>query len=77
VVSDDHIAQEVEAFAEQLCETVSGGSVGYIKQLLRKLPGMHMDEALEYAASLNAEARGSADCVKGIDSFLNKEKIKW
>jgi methylglutaconyl-CoA hydratase len=36
-----------------------------------------MDDALEYAASLNAEARGSADCVKGIDSFLNKEKIKW
>ncbi|MBM3400248.1 MAG: enoyl-CoA hydratase/isomerase family protein [Bacteroidetes bacterium] len=77
VVSDDHIAQEVSAFAEQLCDTVSGGSVSYIKQLLRKLPGMHMDEALEYAASLNAEVRSSADCVKGIDSFLNKEKIKW
>ena len=77
VVSHDHIAQEVAAFAEQLCDTISGGSVSYIKQLLCKLPGMHMGEALEYATSLNAEARGSADCVKGIDSFLNKEKIKW
>lgn len=77
VVADDQIAQAVTAFAEQLCETTSGGSVAYIKQLLRKTPGMHMDDALEYAASLNAEARGSADCVKGIDSFLNKEKIKW
>jgi methylglutaconyl-CoA hydratase len=38
---------------------------------------MDMDEALEYAASLNAEARSSADCIKGIDAFLNKEKIKW
>lgn len=77
VVSDDRIGLEVTALAEQLCETVSGGSVAYIKQLLRKVPGMDMDEALEYAASLNAEARSSADCIKGIDAFLNKEKIKW
>jgi methylglutaconyl-CoA hydratase len=77
VVSDDRIGQEVTALAEQLCETVSSGSVAYIKQLLRKVPGMDMDEALEYAASLNAEARSSADCIKGIDAFLNKEKIKW
>ncbi len=77
VVADDQIQHAVTAFAEQLCETTSGVSVAYIKQLLRKTPGMHMDDALEYAASLNAEARGSGDCVKGIDSFLNKEKIKW
>jgi methylglutaconyl-CoA hydratase len=77
VVSDDRIGLEVTALAEQLCETVSGASVAYIKQLLRKVPGMDMDEALEYAASLNAEARSSADCIKGIDAFLNKEKIKW
>jgi methylglutaconyl-CoA hydratase len=34
-------------------------------------------EALDYAAEMNAEARMTDDCKKGIATFLAKEKIKW
>jgi methylglutaconyl-CoA hydratase len=33
--------------------------------------------ALDYAAEMNAEARMTKDCKKGIASFLAKEKIIW
>jgi len=33
--------------------------------------------ALEHAATMNAEARATDDCKKGIAAFLNKEKISW
>jgi methylglutaconyl-CoA hydratase len=32
---------------------------------------------LAYATNMNAEARGSDDCKKGIDAFLNKREINW
>jgi methylglutaconyl-CoA hydratase len=38
---------------------------------------MTRDEALDYAAKQNAVARGSADCRKGIDAFLQKLPLKW
>ena len=38
---------------------------------------MSRDEALDYAAKQNAVARGSSDCIKGIDAFLQKQTLKW
>jgi len=32
---------------------------------------------LNFAAELNARARSSEDCKKGIQAFLNKQKIAW
>ncbi len=68
---------EVFDFANQLCNTISGSSVAFIKTMLRNLPSMDMAKALDYAAETNADARKSADCIKGIDAFLNKQKITW
>jgi methylglutaconyl-CoA hydratase len=36
-----------------------------------------LKKALGYAAEMNATARGTDDCKKGISSFLNKEKLVW
>ena len=77
VIPDTEITPFVDAFADELCRTVSGGSVSFIKELLREMPGKTMDQALDFAAELNARARSSSDCIRGIDSFLNKEKISW
>jgi methylglutaconyl-CoA hydratase len=38
---------------------------------------MSFSDSLNYAAETNVKARSSEDCIKGIDSFLNKEKIGW
>lgn len=77
VLPPDEIENYTQEFAEKLCKTISGQSVAFIKEMLRKLPGLTLDEGLDYAADMNANARSSADCIKGIDSFLNKEKLQW
>ncbi|MCC7298614.1 MAG: enoyl-CoA hydratase/isomerase family protein [Bacteroidia bacterium] len=71
------LSAHVEAFAENVANTTSGSSASYIKSLLRQLPGLPLNEALDLAAETNAAARKSEDCIKGIDAFLNKEKIQW
>lgn len=77
VVSNDSLDSAVLDFVEMMKTKVSGSSIKYIKSMLRKIPFMNYEEALEYAAATNAEARKSEDCIRGIDAFLNKEKISW
>jgi methylglutaconyl-CoA hydratase len=38
---------------------------------------MPIEEALQLAATTNAQIRQSDDCKKGIAAFLNKESLKW
>jgi len=38
---------------------------------------MGLDEALQYAAEMNAKARATDDCQYGIRSFLEKKKPEW
>jgi methylglutaconyl-CoA hydratase len=47
------------------------------KQMIAKVQSLPLDEALAFASEMNAKARGSDDCKRGINSFLNKEKINW
>jgi methylglutaconyl-CoA hydratase len=47
------------------------------KQMIDKVQSMGLNEALDYAAKMNAEMRGSDDCKKGIAAFLNKENLIW
>jgi methylglutaconyl-CoA hydratase len=77
VVSAEEIASVVDQMAEQISNTTSAQAVSKVKEMLRAIPSMRRDEALDYAAKENAKARGSEDCRKGIDAFLNKEALKW
>jgi methylglutaconyl-CoA hydratase len=38
---------------------------------------MDVGTAMQYASRMNAAARMSADCKKGIAAFLDKETIRW
>jgi methylglutaconyl-CoA hydratase len=38
---------------------------------------MPLEEALNFAAEMNARARSSDECQKGIRAFLDKQKIAW
>jgi methylglutaconyl-CoA hydratase len=77
VVPQNELRDYVTMFTQNLIQTVSGSSVKRIKAMLRQLPSLTYDEALDMAARNNAEARKTDDCIYGIHSFLNKEKIKW
>lgn len=77
VVDKDQIVARVNEFAGMLIEKNSGQSLAYTKQMIAKVPSMTLEDGLHYAAEMNAKARASEDCQKGIASFLNKEPIAW
>lgn len=77
VVPADQLDHEVMALADKLITQNSGQSMTLTKQLLSDLPELTLDQALTKAAELNAKARGSEDCKKGIGAFLAKEKVSW
>jgi len=76
VVSQENIEQEVLTFSQKMIQGVSSQSIERIKAMQRNLPHS-LPDALEFAAINNAEARRSKDCTRGIDAFLNKEKLIW
>lgn len=77
VVDAEKIAAVVQEHALSICETTSPQALAKVKEMMRAIPNMQRAEALDYAAKQNAEARGSEDCRKGIDAFLNKQPLKW
>lgn len=77
VYPQESLAKEVAAFATKLVKTNSGNSMTTTKQMIAQTQSMPLQNALAYAAEMNAAARGTDDCKKGIAAFLNKEKIEW
>jgi methylglutaconyl-CoA hydratase len=71
------IGSEVYKYAENMVETTSAESIKLTKALLSKVSSMTMEDSLIYAAKLNAEARLTEDCKKGIAAFLDKKQPKW
>jgi methylglutaconyl-CoA hydratase len=77
IIDPKIIEEEVHQFALKLCRTTSAQSIASTKEMLAKVPELSLSEAIDYAANMNASARASADCKKGISAFLNKEKLSW
>lgn len=75
--SEEELQEEVLKLAEHLILHNSETSMELTKKMLAEIHGMPLNEALTYAAKMNAVARNSDDCKKGIAAFLNKENIKW
>lgn len=73
----DKLSGKVDALAQELARETSGSAVALTKQMLARIPGMGLDEALDYAVQMNAFARGTDDCKAGIDAFLNDEAPPW
>jgi methylglutaconyl-CoA hydratase len=67
----------VHEFAVKLAKQTSAQSIASTKKMLANVPEKSLEEAIKYAAEMNAIARSSEDCKKGISAFLNKEKISW
>ncbi len=77
VENPEDIAEKVQSFATKLVERTSGESLKITKEMIGKVQSMEVGDALQYAAQMNAKARASEDCQKGIAAFLNKEKLTW
>jgi methylglutaconyl-CoA hydratase len=77
VIHAEEIASEVNSFAESLVKNNSMQAMQLTKQMIAEVQHKTLDEALHYASSMNAKARETDDCRKGIAAFLNKEDLTW
>ncbi len=71
-------AADLEAAAVELAggilERASSESIARTKALLLATLGRGLDDALEHAARVNAASRATADCKRGIATFLDTKK---
>lgn len=71
------LTREVNDFASRLIASASGQSLQRTKRMIATVQHMSLEDALEYAAHQNAEARATDDCIQGIHAFLEKKDLKW
>jgi methylglutaconyl-CoA hydratase len=77
VVPADELDEAVDSLVRELATETSPTAVAMTKRLLADLQGMGLEEAMQYAARLNTQARGTEDCKAGIAAFLNKTAPPW
>lgn len=77
VVPKENLAEKVDELATKLCKQASAQSLAMVKEMLAEVQNLTVDEGLHYAAEMNARARKTNDCQRGIAAFLNKEKLSW
>jgi len=77
VSGKESLAGAVREFAMQLIENNSAYAMGVTKQMIAKVQALPIEEALTFASEMNAKARGSEDCKRGIMAFIRKERIVW
>ena len=77
VVAQDELEEKVFSYAQKLIKNNSGESLALTKEMIARVQEKRLEEGLEYAASMNAKARSTTDCQRGIAAFLNKESISW
>jgi methylglutaconyl-CoA hydratase len=77
IVSKDELDEEVIHFAAQLVVSNSAYSMSITKQMMAKVQTLPLEDALNFAAEMNAKVRESPDCKRGVGAFVNKEKISW
>lgn len=72
------LVEHGRALAAEILETASSESIARTKELLLDVMGMPLSESLEHAATVNAAARATADCKRGIATFLaSKKPPRW
>jgi methylglutaconyl-CoA hydratase len=74
VVPPGELAAAGDALAAEILTKASSESVARSKRLLLDLVGMPLPAALLHAAETNAAARATADCKRGIATFLATKK---
>jgi len=77
VVPAMEIERRANEIATQWVNSNSASSMGLIKELLARVHGMGTNEAMEYAANLNALARMTDDSKKGIEASTKDDPAAW
>jgi methylglutaconyl-CoA hydratase len=77
VVPEKDLQPTATHLLEELLTQNSLTSMTLCKDLLSKLHGMNLADALDFAANINAAARMTPECKQGVAAFLNKTPLTW
>ena len=78
VVPRAELERAGEELAVRILTEASSESIARTKRLLLDLVGRRLDERLDHAAAVNAAARQTEDCRRGVASFLEtKAAPSW
>ncbi len=74
VVPEAELEEAAVELAGGILERASSESIARTKALLLETLGRGLDDALDHAARVNAASRETADCKRGIATFLDTKK---
>ena len=77
VVPMESLETAVLDFANRLIKNNSTQSMELTKKMIAEVQEMSLNDALEYAATMNARARATEDCKRGVKAFLDKQDLSW
>jgi methylglutaconyl-CoA hydratase len=77
VILKSEITDYVWNTAQRIIVSSSAASIQLTKKAIAAVQSMPLEEALNFAASLNAQARSGEDYKKGIAAFIHKQKLTW
>jgi len=72
VFADEHFPAEVETYVAELAMK-SASAIMLSKRLLYNMDSMSFEAALQAGVEINAIARQTEDCRKGVEKFLKKK----
>ena len=76
IVPFDQLDMAVDRWKHQFLNN-GPEALSVCKQLLEKVPGMNLDEAMEYTADGIAKLRISKEGQEGMNAFLEKREPSW
>lgn len=76
-IEHEKLVEHTYEFVKKLISENSHIAIGLCKDMIINFGNLYYKQAMEYAANMNAVARMTEDCKKGIRAFLDKQKIKW
>lgn len=77
IIPQAEIQGYVNQFANRLCTQNSAGSMQLTKKMIADIQDFPMENAMKFAAKMNAYARATPDCKRGIQATLDQEELTW
>jgi methylglutaconyl-CoA hydratase len=75
--SKKEFKQKTVEFIKNLLSQNSFRAMIQTKVLFQELVDASIKEGLHLSIQVNAKSRKSDDCIKGLEAFLNKDKLNW
>jgi methylglutaconyl-CoA hydratase len=77
VCADEKLAHEAETLITMLVRQNSATAMGMTKEMLARLSGMNMADAIDFATNMSAAAGMTAEGKRGMQEFLNNQQSEW